>query len=164
MDQRGRRLQAQLQFMERNGRALEELVAKTLRAREEQESFLGVFAKTLEDIAAQEEFPPLAQCLGSLGECGQKLVSESHDVMLLRPESEILLAVTQIQDWAIVPMKQGSSAKEKEKKLRMLSDQKRRVENVNALLDTHTENFEHYRVLKMKVSQHCRSPVRSVVR
>ncbi|RLN74182.1 hypothetical protein BBJ28_00019899 [Nothophytophthora sp. Chile5] len=181
MDQRGRRLQAQLQFMERNGRALEELAAKTLRAREEQESFLGVFAKTLEEIAAQEEFPPLAQCLGSLGECGQRLVSESHDVMLLRPESEILLAVTQIQDWAIVPMKvycrlaekalkiesklqkeyddlrRGSSAKEKEKKLRMLSDQKRRVENVNALLDTHAENFEHYRVLKMKVSQHCRS-------
>ncbi|GMF17746.1 unnamed protein product [Phytophthora fragariaefolia] len=45
----------------------------------------------------------------------------------------------------------GSSAKEKEKKLRMLSDQKRRVENVNALLETHMENFDRYRVKKMKV-------------
>ncbi|KAG7401217.1 hypothetical protein PHYBOEH_002401 [Phytophthora boehmeriae] len=182
-EQRGRSLQAQLQFMERNGRALEELVAKTLKAREEQETFLTGFAKSLEDIAAQEGFQPLAKCLGSLGECGQKLVTESHDVMLLRPESEILQTVTQIQDWAIVPMKRlledrekaikieaklqkeydelrrGSSAKEKEKKLRMLSDQKRRVENVNALLDAHTENFDRYRIQKMKkiVSELARS-------
>jgi hypothetical protein len=105
MEQRGRSLQAQLQFMERNGRALEELVAKMMKAREEQEAFLGTFAKSLEDIAAQEECAPLAQCLGSLGESGQKLASESHDVMLLRPETEILQVVTQIQDWAIVPMK-----------------------------------------------------------
>lgn len=105
MEQRGRTLQAQLQFMERNGRALEELVAKMMKAREEQETFLGAFAKSLEDIAAQEEFAPLAQCLGNLGECGQKLASESHDVMMLRPETEILQVVTQIQDWAIVPMK-----------------------------------------------------------
>ncbi|KAE8886655.1 hypothetical protein PF005_g1858 [Phytophthora fragariae] len=174
MEQRGRSLQAQLQFMERNGRALEELVARMMKAREEQEAFLGAFAKSLEDIAAQEECAPLAQCLGSLGECSHKLASESHDVMLLRPETEILQVVTQIQDWAIVPMKRlledrekaikieaklqkeydelrrGSSAKEKEKKLRMLSDQKRRVENVNTLLDTHMENFDHYRIQKMK--------------
>ncbi|KAG6957214.1 hypothetical protein JG687_00010127 [Phytophthora cactorum] len=192
MEQRGRTLAAQLQFMERNGRALEELVAKIMKAREDQEAFLGAFARSLEDIAAQEECAPLAQCLGNLGECGQKLVSESHDVMMLRPETEILQVVTQIQDWAIVPMKRlledrekaikieaklqkeydelrvggdvrGSSAKEKEKKLRMLSDQKRRVENVNALLDTHTENFDRYRIQKMKarslalpfVSQFC---------
>ncbi|KAG6598189.1 FAM92 protein [Phytophthora cinnamomi] len=174
MEPRGRSLQAQLQFMERNGRALEELVARMLKAREEQEAFLGAFAKSLEDIAAQEECAPLAQCLGSLGECGQRLASESHDVMLLRPETEILQVVTQIQDWAVVPMKRlledrekaikieaklqkeydelrrGSSAKEKEKKLRMLSDQKRRVENVNALLETHLENFDRYRIQKMK--------------
>ncbi|ETO85472.1 hypothetical protein F444_00832 [Phytophthora nicotianae P1976] len=174
MEQRGRTFAAQLQFMERNGRALEELVAKMMKAREEQEAFLGSFAKSLEDIAAQEECEPLAQCLGSLGECGQKLVSESHDVMMLRPEMEVLQVVTQIQDWAIVPMKRlledrekaikieaklqkeydelrrGSSAKEKEKKLRMLSDQKRRVENVNALLDTHMDNFDRYRIQKMK--------------
>ncbi|KAG2763148.1 hypothetical protein Pcac1_g25153 [Phytophthora cactorum] len=183
MEQRGRTLAAQLQFMERNGRALEELVAKIMKAREDQEAFLGAFARSLEDIAAQEECAPLAQCLGNLGECGQKLVSESHDVMMLRPETEILQVVTQIQDWAIVPMKRlledrekaikievklqkeydelrrGSSAKEKEKKLRMLSDQKRRVENVNALLDTHTENFDRYRIQKMKkiVSELARS-------
>jgi hypothetical protein len=48
-------------------------------------------------------------------------------------------------------LKRGSSAKEKEKKLRMLSDQKRRVENVNALLDAHLENFDRYRIQKMKV-------------
>lgn len=105
MGQRERSLQAQLQFMERNGRALEELVAKMMKVREEQEAFLGAFARSLEDIAAQEECAPLARCLGSLGECGQKLATESHDVMLLRPETEILQVVTQIQDWAIVPMK-----------------------------------------------------------
>ncbi|EEY61262.1 uncharacterized protein PITG_01525 [Phytophthora infestans T30-4] len=183
MEHRGRTLAAQLQFMERNGRALEELVAKMMKAREEQEAFLGSFAKSLEDIAAQEECAPLAQCLGSLGECSQKLVSESHDVMMLRPETEILQVVTQIQDWAIVPMKRlledrekatkieaklqkeyeelkrGSSTKEKEKKLRMLSDQKRRVENVNSLLDRHMESFDRYRMQKMKkiVSELARS-------
>eukprot|EP00644_Phytophthora_capsici_P008068 jgi/Phyca11/20153/fgenesh1_pg.PHYCAscaffold_58_\ len=176
------RLTAQLQFMEHNARALEELVARMMKAREEQEAFLGVFAKSLEDIAAQEEWPPLAQCLGGLGECGQTLVSESHDVMMLRPETEILQVVTQIQDWAIVPMKRlledrekaikieaklqkeydeikRGSSKEKEKKMRMLSDQKRRVENVNTLLDTHMENFERYRIQKMKkiVSELARS-------
>ncbi|OWY94400.1 hypothetical protein PHMEG_00035889 [Phytophthora megakarya] len=174
MEQRGRTLAAQLQFMERNSRALEELVAKMLKAREEQETFLVAFAKSVEDIAAQEECTGLAKCLGSLGESGQKLASESHDVMMLRPETEILQVVTQIQDWAIVPMKRlledrekamkieaklqkeydelkrGNTAKEKEKKLRMLSDQKRRVENVNTLLDAHMENFDRYRIQKMK--------------
>ncbi|KAL4136721.1 hypothetical protein KRP22_000248 [Phytophthora ramorum] len=183
MEQRGRSLQAALQFMERNGRALEELVARMLKAREEQETFLGAFAKSLEDIAAQEECTPLAQVLESLGDCGQKLASESHDIMMLRPETEILQVVTQIQDWAIVPMKRlledrekaikieaklqkeydemrrGSSAREK--KLRMLSDQKRRVENVNALLETHMESFDRYRIQKMKkiVSELARSQV-----
>ncbi|KAK1941633.1 hypothetical protein P3T76_006697 [Phytophthora citrophthora] len=107
------RLAAQLQFMERNARALEELVARMMKAREEQEAFLGVFAKSLEDIAAQEEWAPLAQCLGGLGECGQTLVSESHDVMMLRPETEILQVVTQIQDWAIVPMKVRDASRRK---------------------------------------------------
>ena len=48
-------------------------------------------------------------------------------------------------------LQRGSSGKEKERKLRMLSDQKRRVENVNALLDIHMESFERYRIEKMKV-------------
>lgn len=43
------------------------------------------------------------------------------------------------------------SAKEKEKKLRMLSDQKRRVENVNSLIDYHMKKFDHFRISKMKV-------------
>lgn len=45
----------------------------------------------------------------------------------------------------------GGSAKEKEKKLRMLSDQKRRVENVNVLIEYHMRKFEEFRLLKMKV-------------
>uniref|UniRef100_K3X4A2 BAR domain-containing protein n=1 Tax=Globisporangium ultimum (strain ATCC 200006 / CBS 805.95 / DAOM BR144) TaxID=431595 RepID=K3X4A2_GLOUD len=173
MDDLGKRVQAQLQFMERNGRALEELIAKMLRMREEQEGFLHGFAKALQDIGAQEDSKELAQCLLSLGDCGQRLASETHDVMLQRPEGEMLLALTQIQDWGIVPMKRlledrekalkieyklqkeydekrGGSGKEKEKKLRMLSDQKRRVENVNALIDYHLSKFEEFRILKMK--------------
>lgn len=104
-DERGRSLQAQLQFMERNGRALEELVAKMLRVREEQESFFTGFARALQDVGAQEESPELAQCLTSLGDCGQKLAAETHDVMLQRPEPEVLLTLAYIQDWGIVPMK-----------------------------------------------------------
>ncbi|KAL7680986.1 hypothetical protein Plhal304r1_c060g0146001 [Plasmopara halstedii] len=176
-------LAAQLQFMEHNGRALEDLVAKMMKAREEQEAFLGTFAQSLEDIAAQEECTPLAQCLENLGKCGQMLARESHDVMMLRPETEILQVLARIQDWAIVPMKRlledrekaikieaklqkeynelkrGSSAREKEKKLRMLSDQKRRVENVNALLDLHMVSFDRYRIQNMKkiVSELARS-------
>ncbi|KUF93068.1 hypothetical protein AM588_10008877 [Phytophthora nicotianae] len=125
MEQRGRTFAAQLQFMERNGRALEELVAKMMKAREEQEAFLGSFAKSLEDIAAQEE-------------------SIKIEAKLQKEYDEL---------------RRGSSAKEKEKKLRMLSDQKRRVENVNALLDTHMDNFDRYRIQKMKkiVSELARS-------
>ena len=48
-------------------------------------------------------------------------------------------------------LQRGSPGKEKERKLRMLSDQKRRVENLNALLDIHMESFERYRIEKMKV-------------
>ncbi|GAB9475090.1 hypothetical protein Gpo141_00012195 [Globisporangium polare] len=173
MDEKGKSLQAQLQFMERNGRALEELIAKMLRVREEQESFLAGFARSLQDMGAQEDSREIAQCLTSLGECGGKLATETHDVMLQRPESEMLLTLTQIQDWGVVPMKRlledrekalkieaklqkeydekrGGSAKEKEKKLRMLSDQKRRVENVNVLIEYHMRKFEEFRLLKMK--------------
>lgn len=105
MDEKGKSLQAQLQFMERNGHALEELVAKMLRAREEQESFLAAFARSLQDMGAQEDSSEIAQCLTSLGECGGKLAAETHDVMLQRPEGEMLLTLTQIQDWGVVPMK-----------------------------------------------------------
>ncbi len=36
--------------------------------------------------------------------------------------------------------------------LRMLSDQKRRVENVNTLIEFHMKKFEYFRVAKLKVS------------
>lgn len=105
MDERGRTLQARVQFMERNGRALEELTAKMLRAREEQESFLGVFSKSLQDVAAQEDCRSLSSCFAALSESGQKLASDTHDVMLQRPEAEILHNISQVQDWGIIPIK-----------------------------------------------------------
>lgn len=106
MDEKaGKSLQAQLQFMERNGRALEELIAKMMRVREEQESFLVGFARSLQDMGAQEDSKEIARCLASLGESGGKLATETHDVMLQRPEGEMLLTLTQIQDWGVVPMK-----------------------------------------------------------
>jgi hypothetical protein len=105
MDERGRQLTAQLQFMERNGRALEELVAKMLHIREEEEAFLGVFAKTLQDVAAQEDNKTIAQSLQSLGSSSAKLASETHDTVMQRAEPEILQVLAQIQDWGIVPMK-----------------------------------------------------------
>ncbi|CAI5732791.1 unnamed protein product [Hyaloperonospora brassicae] len=176
MARRGRTLQAQVEFMERTGQAIEELVVKMMKAHEEQETYLVAFAASLEDVAAHETCAPLAKCLEALRECGQSLVRESHDVMMTRPETEILEVVAQMNDWAVTPMKRlledrekavkievklqreleeiklqrGSAAKEKERKLRMLSDQKRRVENVNALLDIHMESFERYRIEKMK--------------
>lgn len=105
MDERGRGLQARVQFMERNGRALEELTAKMLRAREEQEAFLTGFGKGMQDVAAQEDSRALAACFAALAESGQKLASETHEVLLQRPEAEILHNITQVQDWGIVPIK-----------------------------------------------------------
>uniref|UniRef100_A0AAV1TA30 BAR domain-containing protein n=1 Tax=Peronospora matthiolae TaxID=2874970 RepID=A0AAV1TA30_9STRA len=172
--ERTRTLQLQLEFVERAGHAVEELVQKMKKAHAEQETFLLAFTASLEDLAAQETCEPLAKCLEDLRECGQSLVRESHDVMMVRPDAEILEVVTQVNELAVTPMKRlledrekalkievklqtefdemkrGSAAKEKEKKLRMLSDQKRRVENVNALLDIHMENFERYRIEQMK--------------
>lgn len=107
MDEKSKSLQTQLQFMERNGKALEELIAKMLRVREEQESFFHGFSRSLQDIGAQEDSRELAQCLLSLGDCGQKMAAETHGVMLQRPEGEMLLTLTQIQDWGVVPMKVG---------------------------------------------------------
>ncbi|CAI5744028.1 unnamed protein product [Peronospora destructor] len=150
MEERGRYVSTQLQLMECTGR---------------------VFAKSLEDIAVQEDNAPLAKCLETLSECGQQMTIACHNVMIKRPETEILEVLNQIQDYAIVPMKKLLEDREKavniqlklqlehselkrgsatkDKKLRMLSDQKRRVENVNALLDTHMENFDRYRTEKM---------------
>lgn len=105
MDERGRSLQSQLQFLERNGRALEELVAKMLRVREEQAAYLGGFARSLQDAGAQETSTAVAQCLVSLGESAQRLALETHDVLLQRPEAEVLLTLAHIQDWGVVPMK-----------------------------------------------------------
>lgn len=105
MDERGRQFQTQLQFIERNGKALEELIAKMLRVREEQEVFLGAFARSMSDIGAQEGWAPLAQCFTSVGDSGRQLVQETHEVMLQRPEPEMLLMLTQIQDWGVVPIK-----------------------------------------------------------
>lgn len=105
MDERGRSLQAQLQFLERNGRALEELVARMLRVREEQAAFLGGFARSLQDAGAQESSAALGQCLSGLGDSAQRLALETHDVLLQRPEAEVLQLLAQIQDWGIVPVK-----------------------------------------------------------
>ncbi|KAJ0402130.1 hypothetical protein P43SY_000445 [Pythium insidiosum] len=177
MDEHGKRLQGRLQFVETNIKALEELVAKMLRLREEQESFHYTFAKTLSDVSATEDAKPLAQCLFKLSESSTKMAKDTHDVMLQRPEPEILQVLTQIQDWGVVPLKRllddrekalkieqklqkeyddrsrSATTKEKEKKWRMLSDQKRRVENVNALIDHHMKMFEDYRLAKMKQEQ-----------
>ncbi|TMW57377.1 hypothetical protein Poli38472_003302 [Pythium oligandrum] len=174
MDERGRQWQTQLQFMERNGKALEELVARMLRIREEQEAFHRSFTKSMQDMGALEETKALAQCFNALGDSGLKMANETHDVMMQRPETEILQVLTQIQDWGIVPMKRlvddrekaikieqklqkeydeksrSGSGKEREKKLRMLSDQKRRVENVNALIELHMRRFEQFRTEKLK--------------
>lgn len=105
MDERGKYLLGQLQFMERNVKALEEVVAKMLRIREEQENFNNVFAKSMHDIGAMEEAKSLAHCFNSLGDCGTTLVQDTHDIMIVRPEVEILQVLTQIQDWGVVPMK-----------------------------------------------------------
>ncbi|DBA02464.1 TPA: hypothetical protein N0F65_008678 [Lagenidium giganteum] len=176
MDEKGRALAAHVQFLERNVKALEELVAKLIRMREEQEQFFsGVFTKSMEDVAAQEDCAPLAQCFTHLADASKKLAVDTHDVMLKRPEPEILQTLAQIQDWGIVPMRRlledrdkalkieyklqkeyddksrvSGAAREKEKKMRMLSDQKRRVENVNALIDQNMKKFEYFRVSKMK--------------
>ncbi|CAH0476451.1 unnamed protein product [Peronospora belbahrii] len=167
-------LQTQLEVIERNGRVLEAIIEKMIAIRMKQETFLHEFAKSMNDLAIHEDCVSLAKCLGELSECGQKMENDCHDIMIERPEMEIVQIWTQIQEWGIGPMKklvedgekvmkieaklqkeynelkQGSSVKEKDKKLRMLLDQKRRVDNVHALLETHMENFDRYRIDKMK--------------
>jgi hypothetical protein len=51
----------------------------------------------------------------------------------------------------VMYMQRMGPLKEKEKRLRMLSDQKRRVENVNILIDLHMKKFEYFRLVKLKV-------------
>lgn len=110
-DERGRALAARVQFMERNGRALEELTARMLRAREEQEAFLALFGRGMQDVAAQEDHSALGDCWAALAESGRRLASETHDVLLQRPETEILHSISQVQDWGVVPVKVGTSGR-----------------------------------------------------
>ncbi|GLE06315.1 hypothetical protein PINS_up015562 [Pythium insidiosum] len=119
MDEHGKRLQGQLLFVEANIKALEELVAKMLRLREEQENFHYTFAKMLSDMSATEDAKPLAQCLFSLSESGTKMARDTHDVMLQRPEPEILQVLTQIQDWGVVPLKRLLDDREKAIKIEL---------------------------------------------
>ena len=42
-------------------------------------------------------------------------------------------------------------SKASEKKLRMVTDQKRRVANIDVLVDFHFQKLEHFRVAKLKV-------------
>jgi hypothetical protein len=48
----------------------------------------------------------------------------------------------------VMYMQRMGPLKEKEKRLRMLSDQKRRVENVNILIDLHMKKFEYFRLVE----------------
>ncbi|CAH0491769.1 unnamed protein product [Peronospora farinosa] len=182
MDERGHDLQTQLELMECTGRVVHDLVAKLLTTYKEQEEFHTLFANRLKDIAIQQKDATLVvKCFEELSKCSHQMAMECHNIMIQRPEREVLHVWNQIQKYVIVPMKklledrekalkiemqlqleyeelkQGSAAKEK--KLRMLSDQKRRVENVNALLETHMEQFDHYRTetLKKLVSELARS-------
>jgi hypothetical protein len=109
MDEKGKRIQAQIQFMERNVKALEELVTKMVRIREAQEAFYVQFSKGMQDIGAQEDFSPLSQCFGVMADSCKKLNTETHEIMIQRPEEGIMQMLTQIQDWGITPMKVSST-------------------------------------------------------
>ncbi|OQR86879.1 hypothetical protein ACHHYP_09754 [Achlya hypogyna] len=174
VDERSKQLWNMLHLVERNLKVLEEQIAASTRFREARDAHAAKVAKALDDCAVTEACGSLKAAISSLGDATRTLSIETYEMMLVRPEQQAIVELTQIQDWGVVPMRRliedrdkalktqnklqrdideklylGGN-KERDKRVRLLNDQKRRVENVNSLLDMHLTRFEYYRVTKMK--------------
>jgi hypothetical protein len=176
LDERSKYLWSAVQLMERNLRVIEEQIQISVKFRESRDAYVAKMANAFEACAAQEAFPTLQKSLLTLAEASKTLSLETHEMLVLRPEQHAIVQLTQIQDWGLVPIKRlledrdkaikvqqklqkdvdeklsSGGNKEREKRLKLLQDQKRRVENVNALIDFHMKRFEYFRVSKLKVS------------
>ncbi|KDO24027.1 hypothetical protein SPRG_10815 [Saprolegnia parasitica CBS 223.65] len=174
VDERSKHLWNTLHLIERNLKLLTEAIEATTTFREARDAHAAKLAKAFDDCAITEPCHAVHTVLAAMGDATRTLSTETHEVMVVRPEQTAIVELTQIQDWGVVPMKRlledrdkaikaiaklqrdvdekiylGGN-KEREKRARLLADQKRRVDNVNALLDVHWKRFEFFRVTKMK--------------
>ncbi|EQC38199.1 hypothetical protein SDRG_04627 [Saprolegnia diclina VS20] len=176
VDERSKHLWNTLHLIERNLKLLAEAIEATTTFREARDAHAAKLAKAFDDCAITEPCMAVHTVLAAMGDATRTLSTETHEIMVVRPEQTAIVELTQIQDWGVVPMKRlledrdkaikaiaklqrdvdektivlGGN-KEREKRARLLTDQKRRVDNVNALLELHWKRFEFFRVTKMKV-------------
>ncbi|ETV97688.1 hypothetical protein, variant [Aphanomyces invadans] len=159
--------------LERSVRVLEDQIHQMITFREQRDVHVAKVAKALEECAAQENVTSLQRAFSTYAEATQTLSTDTRELLVVRPEQQAMVELAQIQDWAIVPMKRLledrdkaiktlkklqkdvedilQTNKEREKRQRLVQDQKRRVENVNSLVDLHMKRFEYFRVAKLKV-------------
>ncbi|CCI45472.1 unnamed protein product [Albugo candida] len=171
MDRATEQIRTQIQVVERNLKVLEETIVKMIRLREDTQQFMQEFATSMNNIGAEEYDTNVAHCIQSLGTSFSNVSKKTTDLMLHRPQSHILQVLTHIQDWGIVPIQRllddrerierielrlqreferAYGERDREKKKRLLSDQKRRKENVNQLVAFHLEQFEGFRITQTK--------------
>nr|CCA24031.1 conserved hypothetical protein [Albugo laibachii Nc14] len=171
MDFDPEQIRTQMHVAERNLKVLEESIVKMIRIREDTQQFMQDFATSMSNIGAEEYDAAMSHCIQSLGSSVSNVSKQTSDIMLHRPQSHILQVLTQIQDWGIVPIQRLLEDREKvdrieirlkreferaygerdrEKKKRLLADQKRRKENVNQLVAYHLQQFEQFRIIQMK--------------
>ncbi|ETV74033.1 hypothetical protein H257_11347 [Aphanomyces astaci] len=174
VDERTTYLWNAVHVLERNLKVLEDQIHQTVAFREQRDVLAAKVAKALEECAAQENVPSLQRAFSTYAEATQTLSTDTRELLVVRPEQQAMVELAQIQDWAVVPMKRLledrdksiktlkkvqrdvddmlQTNKEREKRQRLVHDQRRRVENVNALVDVHMKRFEFFRVTKLKVS------------
>ncbi|ETV74035.1 hypothetical protein, variant 2 [Aphanomyces astaci] len=172
VDERTTYLWNAVHVLERNLKVLEDQIHQTVAFREQRDVLAAKVAKALEECAAQENVPSLQRAFSTYAEATQTLSTDTRELLVVRPEQQAMVELAQIQDWAVVPMKRLledrdksiktlkkvqrdvddmlQTNKEREKRQRLVHDQRRRVENVNALVDVHMKRFEFFRVTKLK--------------
>ncbi|OQR93864.1 hypothetical protein THRCLA_08325 [Thraustotheca clavata] len=174
VDERSKHLWNAIQVVERSLKVLEEQIQSSIVFREQRDAHVAKITKAFEDCAIMESYAALRATMTAMGHATKTLSTETYEMMIVRPEQQAIVELTQIQDWGVVPMKRllddrdkaikmqaklqrdvdeklyiGGN-KERDKRIRLVNDQKRRVDNVNALLDMHLKRFEYFRNVKMK--------------
>ncbi|CAK4702734.1 hypothetical protein LEN26_009034 [Aphanomyces euteiches] len=172
LDERTAYLWNAVQVLERNVKIMEDSIRQTIVFREQRDAHAAKVARALDDCASHEGVPSLQRAFASYADATRTLSVDTHELLVVRPEQLAMVELAQIQDWAIVPMKRLledrekamkavlklqrdvedklQTNKEREKRMRLLQEQRRRAENVNSLVDYHMKRFEFFRVTKLK--------------
>ncbi|KAF0694485.1 Aste57867_14653 [Aphanomyces stellatus] len=172
VDERTAFLWNAVHVLERNLKMLEDQIYQTITFREQRDAHATKIAQALDMCASLESVSSLQRAFSSYADATKSLSADTHELLVVRPEQQAIVELTQIQDWAVVPLKRLledrdkaiktlqkltkdvddklQTNKEREKRLRLVQDQKRRVENVNTLVDYHMKRYEFFRVAKLK--------------